>query len=229
MTIQITVASNIYREDLEKLEYPYFEDVRHDFYKVKGLPGPALTWSEYAQFFNSFPLDKDIETYGLVHYRCALNFESDQTAMKYAERDEFFKRQPEHFEDYKNKIIIGNKLQLGITAWEQYCSPSEHAANIPIMEKACEKFYEITSYDAKQHLQSVDYLYSRNIFISPVNFASRWYKIALEIATYMNLLDSPHKTNDRWGAFILERLFSVYISFEREYEIVERPLVFFTD
>lgn len=229
MTTQITVASNVYREDLEKLEHPYREDVRHNFYKVKGLPGPALTWSEYAQFFNSFPVNKHVETYGLVHYRCTLNFESDETAMKFPERNDFFKRQVNFFDEYKNKIVVGNKLQLKTTAWEQYCLPGEHAANIPIMEEACKKFYELTSYDAKQHLQSVNYLYSRNIFISPVDFAARWYKIALEIATYMNLLDSPHKTNDRWGAFILERLFSVYVSFEREYEIVERPLVFFTD
>jgi hypothetical protein len=229
MTTQITVASNIYREDLKRLEYPYREEVRHIFYKVRGLPGTALTWSEYAQFFNSFPLNNHVETYGLIHYRCSLNFESDQTLMKFTERNNFLNRQTEYFEKYKNKIIIGNKIQLKSTAWSQYCSYDEHEKNIPIMEKACEKFYEITGYNAKQHLQSVNYLYSRNIFISPVNFASRWYKIALEIATYMNLLDSPHKTNDRWGAFILERLFSVYVSFEREYEIIERPLVFFTD
>jgi hypothetical protein len=229
MTIHITVASNVYREDLKKLEYPYYEDVRNEFYKVKGLPGPALTWSEYAQFFNSFPLNENIEIYGLMHYRCALNFKSNKVKMNYSERDRFFRKQSDLFDKYKNKIVVGTKLQFTTTAWDQYCSPSEHAANIPIMEKACEKFYELTGYDAKQHLQSTNYLYSRNIFISPPDFAVRWYKISLEIATYMNLMDSPHKTNDRWGGFILERLFSVYVSFEREYEIVERPLVFFTD
>jgi hypothetical protein len=31
MTTQITVASNIYREDLKRLEYPYREEVRHIF------------------------------------------------------------------------------------------------------------------------------------------------------------------------------------------------------
>jgi len=228
------------------LPYPYYEMVRTDSYdlsankhqviSLKDLPGPTLPWSEYAQLFTSFPLSTGIETYGLMHYRCAINFESEETLDVFSNRVDFFKRQVSYMNMYYDQIVVGSRLNFPVSAWDQYCH--FHRPHEPLLEFACNEFFDATGYDAQTHLRSETFLYPRNMFVAPVNFAQRWHDVSLKVAKYLDTLDSPSKTAtggiegyqvDRWGGYILERLFSVFVHNETKLEVVEKPLIYFTE
>jgi len=219
------------------LPYPYYEMVRTDAYdlsinkhqvtSIDNLPGPTLPWSEYAQFFSSFPLSEEIEMYGLMQYRCAINFESEATSDVFSNKVEFFKRQVSYMDEYYDRVVVSNRLNFDCSLWDQYLT--WHRRNAPLLVQACGQFFDITGNDAQRYLSTESSLYSRNIFLAPVDFAQRWHDVSLEIAKYLHATDNEHKTNDRWGGFILERLFSAFVHYETEYDVVEKPLIYFKD
>lgn len=219
------------------LPYPYYEMVRTDAYdlsvnkhqvtNINDLPGPTLPWSEYAQFFTSFPLSEGTEMYGLMHYRCAINFESKDTSDLFSNKVEFFKRQVPYMDEYQDRVVVSNRLKFDCSLWDQYLMWHRH--NEPLLVQACNKFFDLTGSDAQKYLSTETSLYARNIFLAPVDFAQRWHYVSLKIAKYLHAADEAYKTNDRWGGFILERLFSAFVHYETEFDVVEKPLIYFKE
>lgn len=225
--------------NLEKLEDPYIEVYRtdspqefeHNIYQLEGIKSPIVSWSEYGQFFHPFPLDENIDTFGLVHYRCMLDLEDKEEysyILPYAERKNFYEKQVPLLDRFYGNIIVGEPLEFECSTWDQFSNP------FPDIEKtfllACKKFDMIVGdVDSEYILKSTHKLYSRNIFIAPASVAKGWYEISREIVKYLDTV-APHGTDPRWGGYILERLFSVYISLiilNVPNLVVTRPLIFF--
>ena len=230
----------------QKLDAPYKEIYRvekgnsesFDNYidEIDGLNHPLLVWSEYPAFMKSFPLPEDIKTFGLMHYRCLLGLDPHLSGSvinkNFYERYDFAKHQLSFLSMYSNKLVVGEPLNWtfwGVTAWQQF--KDCHGDAIDSLELACSVFDSLTGLKSKEILNTKTVLYSRNIFLAPVEFANEWYRIAYEV---MKVLDKSEITTkaDRWGGYILERLFSVYVvsnMVSRKYEVIVRPLVFFNE
>ena len=231
----IVIASHTKTE--ADLPYPYYEMVRTDNYDISvnkhqvtsidDLPGPTLPWSEYAQFFTSFPLSQGIETYGLMQYRCAINFESNATSELFSNKVEFLKRQVPYMDEYHSRVVVSNRLKFDCSLWDQYLT--WHRSNAYLLVQACGQFFDITGKDAHKYLSTESSLYSRNIFLAPVDFAQRWHDLSLKIAKRLHAADEAHKTDDRWGGFILERLFSAFVHYETKFDVVEKPVIYFKE
>ena len=226
---------------IQELDPPYLEVYRteslvgykNEIFKIKDFENyPTLTWSEYPAFIYPFPLQEEIETFGLMHYRCMLNLDQDniKSPAKYQDRKNISELYAKFIDQYHNTVLISEPLEFGISVSEQLrinC-PETHRL-FPVVCKEFDRIMNLENGYSENIFNTTSKLYSRNIFISPRKFAEKWYDVSLELIEIMNGFQNVN-AEDRWGAYILERLFSLYVILEiekGEYSFETKPLVYF--
>ena len=237
---KVVVASHNLCPEL-KLQPPLFQIFRTSNLNltdsklwVSTLPNskqePEL-YSEYAVFWSQFPLPIAVRTFGLYHYRCFLdisNSYSETTHLPYSELEKVLSEQLEILGKIRRKIVVAVPQSFapeGMSAWEQFVK--FHPETEEDLTLACELFFRLTGLDARKILESSNYLYIRNIFIGPRKFTTTWNRLSREI---LSLFEETGFASDadRPGGYILERLFSVYVTqFEKNSNFQTRNLIYF--
>lgn len=235
----IVVAGHM-KVNAEELDGSYMEvyrseseEFKHRVYFIDGVDSPSITWSEYAQLLYALPLPEDVDTFGFMHYRSMLDLTrtySNLQTISFSLRKHFSEVQESEVDKYAGKIVVGEKLQFPNSAWQQFvdCHPNSEK----MLWLACKKFDTMfDSMDSESVLKSRSYIYSRNMFVAPAWFANSWGKISLDVIKYLDE-NAQDGCEERWGGFILERLFSVYVDMLSRLDsssVIERPVVFFEE
>lgn len=216
----------------EALAPPYKEFYRTTDTKIEGIKGPSLDYSEYAAFFSCFPLPEDVQMFGLFHYRCMLALDPSLFAnvFPYSARKVFAENQVKFLDLYKDKLVIAHPLVFD-SVWKQFCE--SHPTLVDTLILACKYFDSLYGYydmmQSEKSLKLATHLYSRNLFVSTSDFALGWRNKAKLMVEYLDTI-RPENPPDRWGGFILERLFSAHVSLLYKvipHKIIQRPMVYF--
>lgn len=198
---------------------------------ISGSSQNPELYSEYPVFWSQFPLPLNVRTFGLYHYRCILDISNSYTETKYLSFDELksaLENQTSEIRKLRRKIVVSTPIDfssLCSNSWEQFVMWHPDAEED--LALSCDHFYKLTGLNARQILTTTNYLYSRNIFLSPRKFAKDWNYYSRKILGTFEENGFLSKT-DRPGGYILERLFSVYVmQFERDKNFETRNLIYF--
>lgn len=184
----------------------------------------SFVWSEYGAWFENSSILTNVDISGLYHYRCALNFFSWSlrdlpTNLRYA----FLKLQIPKIDAYQNFLAVGepNFVQEGV--WGHFLAAHPESENILV--SACNYYDSILKHPqgtAESRIIQSKFYYPRNIFVSDTNFGKVWMELSFKIAVALDT-EFPNAPNNRWGGFVLERIFSLFVEdFAAENEITIR-------
>lgn len=232
---------------------PYFETFRgakprkialklrpkkfHKFFVGPNIPqdGGTAVWSELGPFLADYPWPRK-DMVGLHHYRCALNLLDDSSprSISIGTRNQFLEKQRRAFRHIiPNAIYVGNPIVFEKSAWEQFEECWDvHRNLMPLLGMACKEldlYLGLSVGHSEKILKSKNRLFARNIFIGPKNFAVLWAGFLMDFMPKL-LRERPSDVDERWGAFILERMFSVLIEHNLEegaFQVITKPLVYF--
>ena len=229
----------------KELDYPYKEvyrienqnnpeNFKHTTFSIEGTKNPSLTWSEYPAFYSCFPLPNDIQMVGLVHYRCTFDLgNTSNKKLKYSDRYNFYMNQSKLLDKYYNKTIV-SKTVYKKSLFDQLRPYLNNSINTDIFSITCDYFdsnLNITDISSKQFFQNTNIFYHRNLFISNIDFANKWYEISYKLIKFLDQFNTTDFNDPRWGAYILERFFSLYVSMlkkETPEKVIEKQLVWFS-
>jgi hypothetical protein len=173
---------------------------------------PSYVWSEYAAWWENSDIAMNATTTGLYHYRCVLNLDpiSFDALPRHFLRGQLA-RQKKHLNRDTHFLIVGNPNIVEGNVWEHFCL--SHPESEKLISIACE-FYDAITEKKKGtsllRLKSTNCYYPRNIFVTNSSFGKQWLQISFKIAEMLDQTSEPKPTN-RWGGFILERLFTLYV------------------
>ena len=132
-------------------------------------------------------------------------------------------------------IIAADPSMSSLEGFLHSHGPLEEALNV-----ACAAFngsvQEIFGVvDSKHELANTYYVYPWNMWIGSSEFYEEWTSILYPIFKALDEISSSLPKSgyqNRWGGFIAERMFTVYIELckeSRRWDFVERPVIFFED
>jgi hypothetical protein len=251
--ILILVASHdepIYRE----LEAPYLEvcavlsrGIIHG-YKHYVEPWPDFiahpeSLSEIIILLQAGEFFNDRNQIGLNHYRRIFSLDpKDLNNQNYTQdlRARYSRAgsESQFLQDYSSKIVIPFPMDVRPSVYDHFIS--SHPPLEEAFDTACSTFNENVRstfgiIDSKLKLKNTSSLYAWNMWIGSPEFYNEWVSLLLPVLKVLDEM-SPSLPNDgyqyRWGGFISERLFTVYINLCREtnrWNFVERPVIFFDD
>ena len=172
----------------------------------------SLVWSEYSAWFENVIIFEGKKITGVLHYRCILNLNEFRfNELPIQLRRVLIQQLKFKISRLENFIIVGTPLSTPLGMWKQYqdCQPD----SIEALEFACLEYDKIVGRAEGTTLDRVknsSKFITRNIFISDTNCTLEWSHLALEIAKKLDLAFAG-KFKDRWGGFVLERIFSIFI------------------
>lgn len=202
---------------------------------IEGLDSSLESWSEYGVFWSGFPWKSNSARVGLLHYRSMLDLEGQRqnySVLPIAERNDFYVKQLEFLGRIpRDCIVVSDPLIFDQSTWDQFVACGDQTRNLDLLFiETCKEFDLLVSgIDSETHLKSTNHLYSRNMFISPFSFAADWWVISRRLADFLDTR-KPNNVDPRWAAYIIERLFSVYVDEVRSKKqmfFVQKPIVFF--
>ena len=173
---------------------------------------PAYVWSEYAAWFENYELWENSKINGLIHYRCALNllpinFYYLPTPLRFL----FLKSQKFALASRSEFLIVGELQEKGYFIWDHF--RIHHPNSEHILKLACAEYDRLKGNEllySENRLKKLNGFHSRNIFITNTNFGHEWFETSLSLALYLDReLDSAPE--DRWGGFVLERIFHLFL------------------
>jgi len=196
-------------------------------------------WSEIEVLLdlNSFA-DKS-KIVGLQHYRRIFSLEEDCSEsvrqMQVSQRNYFAEAQVRHLVNYRQAIVIPRKWEFTYSAWDQFieCKPELEGIftfGLKELDLLLRPYFgEINS---KAILQESFFLYPLNMFIGKVEFFNEWNDILSELVGRIERAAPQFEDTltPRWGGFLAERYFSVYINLCKEsnrWAFVEKSVVIF--
>jgi len=112
------------------------------------------------------------------------------------------------FKNYTESKINVTSVEFPTSCYEQF--KTHHASLAEILLLTSDYFKSLTNIDAICTLKNSNVLHHRNMFYAPRAFAIEWQYLATKLITFMDRLQVDTET-ERWGAFILERLFSTFV------------------
>lgn len=232
---------------------PYFETFRgvkprkialilrpqkfHRFFVGPNIPqiGGTAVWSELGPFLSEYPWRRK-DMVGLHHYRCALDLLEDSSSLlvSFEMRNKFLRKQRRAFKDIvPNAVYVGNPMVFEKSAWEQFEECWDvHRNLMPLLEMACSEldlYLGLAKGQSEMILKSKNRLFARNLFIGPTDFALLWARFLIDFMPKLQQ-KRPGDADERWGAFILERMFSVLIEHNLEnqaFQIITKPVIYF--
>ncbi len=196
-------------------------------------------WSEVAILLNLDSFASGSSIVGLAHYRrfFILNGFGNES-IRYVfpgKRSAFLKSQVKYLELMKDYIVVPRKVDFTISAWDQFIEAHDDLEEL--MNYSCAEldifleplFGKISS---KQVLKDSNSLYPFNMFIGKIEFYQEWREILGGLVTEIEdrVIDIEANLPPRWGGFIVERLFSVYITLcisSGRWELTEKTVATF--
>lgn len=183
-----------------------------DFEDVYKFRAPSYVWSEYAAWFENSKLINGSDISGLFHYRCALNLlPFSLPTFPFALMAKFLSLQAKAMTKQDNFLYVGLPNELSTSVWEQF--EDAHPESISILQEACRLYdSEVASLglSAEDRLKTMSFYYPRNIFITDTSFSEKWLKTSFSIAKKLDQVFEETPQN-RWGGFVLERLFTLFV------------------
>lgn len=173
---------------------------------------PSWMWSEYSAWFENPELATNSRITGLYHYRCVLNLSSRRySSLPRCVRYPFLIIQRLSLKRLKVFLIVGEPNLVEVSVWNQF--QEAHFESENLLTAACsfyDSFVESKKEPAELRLRSMKKYYPRNIFVTDSHFGKEWLNLSYELA---RALDDTVKNlpNNRWGGFVLERIFSLYV------------------
>ena len=194
----------------------------------------GLAWSEYAAWFENPELTQNSENcVGLLTYRCTLSpFIFFPRVLPFKLRHFVLQIVHKVLVNEKQVFYVGKPLKLTPNVWEHFVTPYQQFEEI--MLAAAEVYDQImgNSKDfSRETLNSTTLMYPRNIFIGPKDVADEWLQTSFAIAKKLDQL-FPEPKDDRWGGYVLERLFSLFVlqlKQNNRIRVVQKPLLYFSN
>jgi hypothetical protein len=187
-------------------------ELNPDFDNKYTFRAKSFVWSEYAAWFENSRFFAGKEITGLFHYRCALNlapvpFSTFPSSLM----SRFLKWQYQLVRKQQNFLFVGEPNRTDHSVWQQFMDA--HPESIHILKAACD-IYDIevglSRESSETRLKSMHSYYPRNIFLTDTNFSDEWLSHSYKIATQLDLRFEVTPDN-RWGGFVLERLFTLFV------------------
>lgn len=194
----------------------------------------AESWSELGAFLSIWP-NRSLDAVGLFHYRCTLSLSQklDSTWLDFRARSLFYEQQADYGSSYaKDILFVPDPLVFETSAWEEFANGDAHIGLLPLLEEACALLDGLLEVDlgfSENTLKDNNFLFARNLFFGPAKIGRLW---AGHLGTLMRFLSTrrPEGCDPRWGAYILERLFSVFVThceLNNIVPVVRKQTVFF--
>jgi hypothetical protein len=196
-------------------------------------------WSEIEVFLDLKSFTDQSKIVGLQHYRRIFSLEEGYSEavipMQVSQRNQFAAAQVQHLVKYRNEIIIPRKWEFSYSAWDQFldCKPELEAIftfGLNQLDLLLRPYFGVVN--SKAILQESFFLYPLNMFIGKVEFFSEWREILSDLVGRIER-EAPafeDTLTPRWGGFLAERYFSIYINLCREsnrWVFVEKSVVIF--
>lgn len=233
-----------------RLERPYIEvcvqqgerkPVGYEHYvsrEVSDLIYPEA-WSEVEVLLDLKSFVGDSKIVGLQHYRriFALMVEASDAVipMKMSHRNQFVAAQADHLLSYTHEVIIPRKWEFTSSAYDQfleYKPELEGIFSFGLVELDSLLYPYFGRVNSKSILQNTSFLYPLNMFIGSIEFFEEWHEILSELVESIERVAPEFKDSltARWGGYLAERFFSVYIYLCQEsnrWAFVEQPVAIF--
>jgi hypothetical protein len=194
----------------------------------------GTAWSEYGPLFeNPESFSDQYSDIALFHYRCILKpLRWLPGRCPFVVRSILLKVVPFTLRLNGNNVYVGKRFELNDSVWNHFVTPYPQFKQIMIAGAL--EFDRLTSIPvgtSEEMLKSTNLLYPRNIFFGHQSFANEWLEISFKIAKHLDTV-FPEPKEDRWGGYVLERLFSVYLQQQQlsgKIRIIEKDLLYFAN
>ncbi len=196
-------------------------------------------WSEIAVLLEFESFIGDSKIVGLQHYRRFFSMTSEVTSVTISNapnmRNEFVENQIKDLLKIEEQIIIPVKWEFTESVLEQFVSRHpklEELFLFTLNEFDKLLFRDFGAFSSLAFTQEKTFLYPCNMFIGPREFYSEWHSILTalipKIEEHSEKFDG--QLGERWGGYIAERLFSIYITLcqvSNRWTFIEKPVVVF--
>ena len=196
-------------------------------------------WSEIEVFLDLRSFTEESEVVGLHHYRRFFAFGEEHSeevvSMPFSDRSEFADAQVGLQSRYIDAIVIPKKWEFSYSAWNQflvYKPELEEIFTFSLSELDSLLHPYFGKVNSKEILQESSYLYPLNMFVGRIEFFEEWHGILSNLVARIESAAPQFgdALTPRWGGFLAERFFSVYITLcqeNRRWKFVEKSVVFF--
>ncbi len=249
--VDITILVACHEESQVRALKPPFVEVCVDFMPTKPfgyqdylskessfLRNPEV-WSEVAVFLNLLDFSRNSTFVGLQHYRRFFLLDEtskyDLVSTPMWKRNEIVESGISKLNLNPKDVIVPSKWKMDNNAWDQFVN------NHPMLENLLTQgtheldlllkpiFGEI---DSQAILKDSYFLFPYNMFIGHSDFYSEWKSILCPIIEKMEVLadDSKETNGNRWGGYLVERLFSVFVTLsqsQQRWNIIEKSVLHF--
>jgi hypothetical protein len=198
-----------------------------------------IEWSEVAIFLELDNYVGDSRIVGLQHYRRFFSFDNELTEALIVKpsilRNDYAESQIQYLLEIDVETVIPKKWEFSESAYDQFLV--FHPSLEELLLFSLKEFDKVLMpifgpISSLQLLQQSNYLYPCNMFIGSREFSLEWRSILSSLVSNIESYAEVYEgtLEDRWGGFIAERLFSVYITICQEtmrWSFIERPMVLF--
>lgn len=181
------------------LPEPFVEVRRQDCEFTQGVRTSSFFWSEYAAFLSQ-------PAKGWMHYRCVLNPTGYVIpALPWESRPGVLGLLGRIYDP--NVTYVGKDACCDKTVLEQFLECHKEAESFLIA--GCDAYKSITGDNAVEYMRKTRGFTARNLVVGPL--VSEWSSLAIQLITELdNIVELPD--TDRYGGYVLERLFSFFVS-----------------
>jgi hypothetical protein len=196
-------------------------------------------WSEVAVLLKLDSFLENSKLVGLQHYRRLFSFDditTDSIIFKPANaRNEFVENQIENLLEIDAQIVIPKKWEFAENVFNQFleCHPSLEELMLFTLKEFDEVLFPFFGEVSTLELMQRDnFLHPLNMFLGSHRFYLEWRSILSSVTPNIEIHAEKFDglLQERWGGFIAERLFSIYITLCREtnrWIFIEKSVVVF--
>ena len=251
-----------YQEICNPINGVYASGYSHFSSEMVGFASNTDAWSEVSVLFTEKYFFMNKEQVGLNHYRRIFSLDPGEATTQHRTADfrtrfKLAGTQAEFLPEYLGRVIIPSPVHANIAVDASMIAvdaniavdarmnslegfmyshgPLEEALNV-----ACTAFNNSVQdifgvVDSKHELAHTFHVHPWNMWIGSSEFYEEWTSILYPIFKALDEISSSLPKSgyqNRWGGFIAERMFTVYINLCKDsgrWDFVERPVIFFED
>ena len=196
-------------------------------------------WSEVAVLLELDLFNSDSKIVGLVHYRRFFGFDQgftgETSSQQIAAHNGHVESQIQYLLNDDGQIVIPKKWELIENSFNQFVR--WHPGLEELMLYALQEFDNLLlpifgEVSTLALMKETNFLYPFNMFIGSREFYSEWISILRPLISSIEThsVKFEGQLEDRWGGYIAERLFSIYITLcqaTNRWSFIEKTVVIF--